>query len=325
MTAPELPRLRARERAKRLVVLGLVVTAYAAGWLLVSWRASRIGETTCTVEPVPGIAYCKLVHHAEDGIEHSLPWDVCDRPTWWAPLDVGGTRHCYYFRSFPDAIFFEPRRYVWQTPGRVGFLASGLTLVAAGVLLAICARRSRPREATPVVDDPYRKPDPPFPLDGPPPRPLVIPRSGRTGCVRWVVATPFALFGMVLAALDTVLMWEATGDVELFEVAFSAFCHGVAFVGLLGLAYRSGLVVDAGRGLVFSWWGVGRPWFFRYDALPALRGADVHVVAGRGTYRELQLQFENGRRWRFMVDDPEAAAARVVAYLAEVRQGRPER
>jgi hypothetical protein len=321
VTARDLSRLRAHERAKRLVVLGLVVTVYAAGWLLVAWRASRVGETTCTVERVPDIAYCKLVHHAEDGEEHLLPWDSCERPTRWPPTPVGGAMHCYYFRSFPDSIFFEPRRFVWLTPGRVAFLAAGLVLLALGLLVGMLGRRAPPEGASRAPDDPYRVPEPPPPSVAPPsPPPLAIARRSNTGCAAWIIGTPFAVVGALLVVLYSVLMWEVGGDVDLSAVVVAAVCHAVAFLSVLGLGYRSGLVLDASRGLFLSWWGLGRAWFRHYEPLVALSGALVHEgTTGRGYhYRELELVFESGRwRRRYSVADPDAAAANIVAYLVE--------
>jgi hypothetical protein len=318
VTARDLPRLRAFERAKRLVLLGLVVTVYGAGWLLVAWRASRVGETECRIERIPESPHCKWVHGAEDGLEHATCCDT--EPSLWAHTPVGGVRRCYYFRSSPDSIFFEPRHYVWLTPGRIGLLGVGLALVAAGLAVGILGGRSaaRPVERDPT-GAPYRVPEPPPASPaGAPREPLAIARSSRTGCVRWVLVSPLAAWAALLAVLSLSSAWEAIGAIDLFDVVVSAAVHAAAFLGVLGLGYRSGLVFDATRGIFFSWWGVGRPWFRRYEALAVLRGAEVHVLrTGKRTFHELALVLDGGRTLPFSVDDPDAAAAAITGYLGD--------
>ena len=275
----ELRHLRACERAKRLVVLGLVVLAYAVWWLLISWRASRVGETECAVERVADRGMCHVVNHAEDGQEHSGVWDDCNRPTRWAPVPVGTRMHCFYYRSAPDVVFFEPRPLVlWCTPWGVGFVVLGSGLLAAAGLV----RGRSPAPSTP---------------SGPPL--LVLPRSAGTGCLQWIFAGPFAFLGSVIAVLWGYVQWYDTGEEWLASLFVTWFGHGVTFLGLLGLFYRSGLVFDARRGVFFSWWGVGWPWFRRYEALSSLQGADASAVSARGTRRELVLHLARAKVLRF--------------------------
>ena len=303
------PRLQAYERGKRIVVLGLLLAVYAGGWLLVSWRASRVGETVCTIQRVPDRALCAAAHHAPDGLEHTTPWDDCSRPTRWPVLPVGGTLPCSYYVSDPDQIFFETRPPVlWRTPGKLAFLALGIVLVASGVGVAM---RGRLRSAGPPSpqDDPYRAAGVALPPPGGDRLPLVVPRAQRTGCLQWLLVTPFAVLGVVMSALLLYLDWYDTGEEQLFGLVLVLFAHALTFLALRGLFYRAGLVLDARRGLLFSWWGIVWPWFRRHEALSSLQGVTFSSEKhGRGITRHwMELRLERGRTMR--LDWPQARDA----------------
>src|SRR4051794_16847121 len=124
-----------------MVVLGGVATIYAAGWLLIAWRATRVGEAECTVQLVPGYSWCTVAHRAPDGKEHTVPWQDCDKPTRWPKQPIGTRLHCFYYSSDPDVIFFTPREERWATPERLWLLAIALGVLAMGIVLRLGSQR----------------------------------------------------------------------------------------------------------------------------------------------------------------------------------------
>lgn len=160
--------LRARERGRRLLLFGLIGMLYAGGWLFLSWRATRVGRAECEVVRVNS-DYC-TVRHLVDGKEHTLAWDDCFEPTRWpkpvpGPAVVGARMSCYYYRSDPSSIFFEPRdeRWLGPTPAvallaaeetrEIGFMGV-IALFSHGLAIAIAVvvfRRSS------VTIDPARR------------------------------------------------------------------------------------------------------------------------------------------------------------------------
>jgi hypothetical protein len=320
IVAENVDALRGRERAKRLLVLGAIATLYAAGWLLVAWHASRIGQAECTLVEVPNTSYC-TVEHRQGGERYTLPWGSCDRSTRWPRVPIGSKLPCFYYRSSPDDIFFEPRRIVWLTSGRLIFLAGSVGLLCSGIVWWL--RRGRvaaPRPAHPH-DAPYRTAPPSgSDADHATHEPLAIPMA-QAYWLRWVVAGPFLALGGLLEVLLDVLAWWASGEVGVDVVILHAVATTVVTVGALGVFYRSGLVVDGERGVVYSWWGLfGRSWFRTYDALAALTRASVHASTGPrgGTFYYLDLELDEGirRSYDMSAAEAERAAGLVNAYLA---------
>jgi hypothetical protein len=306
--------LRSRERFKRLTVVGALATIYAAGWLGAAWRASRIGEAECTVERVPWDKsnaatfagkqfigenrnnYC-TVSHTTAGSRHTLMWDHCDSPTRWpAALHPGDRAHCYYYRNFPDAIFFDPRKIVWITPARIVLLSVVLSLFAFGLAGWIAprgARNSGAATAAPELDA-YRVPSPP---SHPTPRPpLVVPiwqgGWGSFAFVGWL-SLVLGILSVVATALG---MWGATGEVTFGDLCIVAFVHTIPIVAGLGFLYRSGLVFDDERGVLFRWWGAPGRWFRTYWPLATLSGAETHErTAGSRLEHGVALIFADGK------------------------------
>ena len=141
----------------------------------------------------------------------------------------------------------------------------------------------------------------------PPVAPLVLLREHGSGCARWFVAGPFAILGAVASLLYmylVVLMWSDPAPVPFVGTALALFAHTVTLLGMRGLFYRAGLVLDAQRGLLVTWWGIGWPWFRRYEMLAALTGVGLgREEEGRGWVYVLELQLDGGRRRRLKWPD----------------------
>jgi hypothetical protein len=172
-------------------------------------------------------------------------------------------------------------------------LALAALSVAAGVALGIASGR-RPRQAVVAAGEPRVAP-------------LVLLREHGSGCGRWIIAGPFAILGAITSLLDmylVVLMWSDPVPVPFAGTALALFVHGVTLLGMRGLFYRAGLVLDAQRGVLFTWWGIGWPWFRRYELLAALSGVGLgREEEGRGWVYVLELQLDGGRRRRLKWPD----------------------
>ena len=305
--------LAARERAKRLLVIGALGTFYALGWLFFSWRSSRIAETECTVVRVPGHTYC-TVRHVIDGKEHTLPWEACDRPTRWpSPNAVGTKLHCYYYRSFPADIFFEERRHRWFGPISLTLLVAALGVSALGLQRWMSAEKRVKRAPAPaavyraaaIVTDELRPP-------------LSIPLV-QSHWSRWLIGGPFLVLGIALAVLTTMLVWQLGGELDIGIALVTALGHGTTLAGAFSLFYRSGLVFDPEHGLASYWWGLKRPFFYSYASLAGLaRVGAVVTGSGRATSYHLTLYFADGKTWKYSRatrDEAEAEVGRIEQYL----------
>lgn len=329
--------LRARERAKRLFVLGAVVLFYSGSWLFFAWHASRTAETECTITRD---AYgCSVTHAAVDYEVGLLPNDRdCNHPKYipspgGAPLVVGAKLRCFYYLAAPDRVRFEPVHHVWLTPGRAAFFGAGLAIVAFGVVVLVMGRRPTEPAAAPAAPvnpvGPYREPGTVPPPSRPEPAPaatlpppLAIRLSRSSGCA-WILVGPiFVLSSIAGLMAGYVVAWDHGGDFEAGQLIFTCLVHpfwiGSAFV----LFYRSEVVLDAERGLVWHAWGVFRPWLRAYWPLATLERAVVHTSsAGRGRSIYLRLVFEGGATRDYGAGHEVAAdaAARIEAYLQSLR------
>ncbi len=316
----ELRRLEERERSKRFLAWGAILALYAASWLLFGYRASRIDETDCTVVRLSN-GYCTL-GHVEGGHDYTLPWDDCDKPTRWpnpdrAPARIGQILHCYYYRSWPDDIFFERREHHWLTPIPIAVLLLGTGLGLEG---ARRRRKSAPASTPAPVADAYREarvpePDPRAALE----LPLA---SGHWS--RWLLGGPFLVLGLALTALGTWLGWNTGGEFGAGALLTMAVSHGSTVAGAFAIFHRSGLGFDPSRGLIFRWWGLGGRWFFRYALLEKITAVDAeHHAGARSSSDYLVIQFGDGRPWKFLRARSlaEDGAARIRKYLAEGREG----
>ena len=322
-----LARAVAVERAKRILVIGLLGSLVFGGWLFFAWRASRLAATECTVQkafdtPLVGGVLCTVSHRTEGGEEHTLPWEACNMPTRWPKVAPGTKLPCWYYQSSPGEMVFEPRSVVWQAPVRLSGLAfSGIVfLVGLGSLARARGTTSRAPPASHDGAGPYRTPEqPPSPPPAPPAALLSIPLRHSPGWLGWLLALPFVVLGAVLLALTLLLSWRATGEVSVAGVWFVLFAVSVPSAGLAGVGFRSGVVLDRESGLATTWWGLWRPWFSTHRALASLLQADVLVERHRrGTTKKLELAFRSGERATFRCDDEvERLAAQVNAYLAE--------
>jgi hypothetical protein len=294
----DLAALRLRERAKRLFAVGAVVLFYSCAWLLFAWHASRVAETDCTF--TRDVYGCSVTHAAVNDEVGLLPKDDCDHPKLLptpngGPVPVGAHVRCSYYVSTPDRIFFAPRRHTWATPARLAFFGAGLALVALAAVLQ--ARASRERAAPGGErSDPYRQVGRVVP---PPPRPrLVIPLAKGGGGCALVLVGPIFVLGSIAAVLALyVTAWDRGGELGAGDMVFTCLAHPFVLLGAAGLFYRSNLVLDDERGVVFHEWGLRRPWFRSFMPLAALERASVYVsTAGRGgSSVYLRLHFEGGR------------------------------
>jgi hypothetical protein len=300
----ELTRLCTRERSKRLAAWGAIALFYGAGWLLFAWHASRVVETECTVAAVAGGALCTLRHERDEA-----PWSDCDK----APAPAGATIRCFYYASWPSYVFLEPREHRWLTPAPALVAALGVGL------LAVAALRRAPRARPVAAQAPYRAPPA---RSRPAIAPLVVALS-QPATSRWIVGGPFFVLGVALAVLTAVLGWGSGGSIGGFELALLLVAHGVLAAGVLGLFFRSRVVLDPARGTCSYAWGLVRPCFFEHVALDALAGAEAaRQGAGRTTTHVLALRFADGSRWSYEMDPARAAAEseRIEAFLVELRR-----
>jgi hypothetical protein len=304
--------LRARERSKRFLVIGVVGLLYAAAWLFIAWRASRVAETDCTVSYVKEAAACTL-QHTTGGAAHTLPYEDCGLPTRWPYQPIGSTLRCHYYLNAPSDIFLEPRDHRWLTPMPVLVLGLALACLAYGAVVRPGAK-GRPvpgagapyRIASRATDDVPR---------------LFVPLS-QSHWSRWIVGGPLFVMGLVLSALVGLLLWTSGGALEPFELFLVALSHAVTLWGALTLFYRSGLVLE--RELCVYWWGLGAPWFQSFRSLEALnRTESKREGAGRATSYWLVLHFGDGAPWKFRRashGEAEAEAQRIAGYLDSVRR-----
>jgi hypothetical protein len=324
----ELPTLRRRELAKKVVVLGMIALVYGGGWLVVAWRASRLVETMCTFIRVPDHPpYCAVSHTGTGELE-TANWQDCDKTYDWPHVEgevvpVGARTRCFYYRSRPARIVFEPRVHPWLSPVPLAVALAGIAAIVAGLVL----RRSHARSGASSGDvrlDPYRAPVQPDAVaettkQCPPPLEIALARGHWA---KWIVPGVFAIFGLPALVLHGLLVWEATGTIEAFHLAPLVFIHGITSGGIFGVFYRSGLVFDAERRVFFHWWGLGGRWFITYRALSTLLHAHVFVTNTRGaTTTAVALQLEGGRVVKYDLGAPESgnAVASINAWLSSVR------
>jgi hypothetical protein len=323
----DLGALRLCERAKRLFVVGAVVLFYAGGWLFFAWHASRVAETECTF--TRDVYGCSVTHAFVNGEVGLLPKDDCDRPKTLptpnhGPVPVGAKVRCFYYASTPDSVFFAPRRHAWATTGRLAFFGAGLALVALAAILRARASRERATHGAERIG-PYRQM---ARVSPPPPRPrLVIPLAkGGGGCAVVLVGPIFFLASIASVMALYVTAWDRGGELGAGDMVFTCLAHPFVLLGAAGLFYRSNLVLDDERGVVFHEWGLRRPWFRSTMPLSALERASVHVgTAGRGGRSVyLRLHFEGGRTRDYASTSDRAAewAKTIDAYLRE-RAPRP--
>jgi hypothetical protein len=133
------------------------------------------------------------------------------------------------------------------------------------------------------------------------------------------VAGPFLLLGTALVLLSTLLGWQLGGELGIASVLITALSHGVTLAGAFALFFRSGLVFDSERGLLFYWWGLRRPSFHRYASLAALARVGVVAIRGaRSTSYYLVLHFADEKTWKYSRtsrDETEAEVRRIEQYL----------
>lgn len=305
--------LAASERAKRVLVCGLLASVVMGAWLFSAWRASRYRATECVVQEAPdrGGVYCTVAHRTADGVEHSLPWETCGRSTLAPVADVGARLPCFFFVSRPDAIVFDAPAIAWATVPRL--VAFGAALAVAGFGAVLLARASGARRRRPHAEppSPYRVADRPPPRDAR--TPIVVSLSGPRGWLAWGLALPFLLLGTVLLALAAHLAWHATGDVGAGGVCFLLFAAVVPLAGLLGVGYRSGITVDHEAGTLSWWWGLWRPWFFTHYRIESIEALAVAEVRHRTrVVRRLELRLKSGQRRTYASD---AEPAEVVEHV----------
>ncbi|MGH7295374.1 MAG: hypothetical protein ACRELB_10595, partial [Polyangiaceae bacterium] len=173
----------------------------------------------------------------------------------------------------------------------------GLGLAALSVVAGVTLQIARGRGPGPAVVAAGQAEVPP----------LALVREHGSGCARWFVAGPFAILGAIASLLYmylVVLMWSDPAPVPFVGTALALFAHTVTLLGMRGLFYRSGLVLDAARGVFFTWWGIGWPWFRRYELLAALSGVGLgREEEGRGWVYVVELQLDGGRRVRLKWPD----------------------
>lgn len=322
--AAKLVQLIELERSHRLLVGAIVVCAYAAMYAFLIWHGSRVAETECSVLRVAGGAYC-TVGHELDGELYTLPYDDCHRPTRWPnsegePANVGSKLDCFYYRSWPDRIFFE------RVDDRPIRLLPSLVLVAAiGFVGYALRRRSLARSAlsasaTHADANPYRQRVEPEPDTR---RVLHIPLAvgGRS---TWIVGGPFLVTGLVAIVLSLRLAWQGGGS-AMVTLIFTVMLglHVPMLVGAFGVLYRSGLRFDAENGVVEFWWGLIRPWFRKYRSFDALKDAE-HTVERRSRqidhYLTLHFAGEKPAKYSRLREQAEREAAQIRDYLADVRK-----
>lgn len=311
----ELDRLRARERARRFLAVGICVAIAAAAWLLLTWRASRFEATECQIVQTPD-GYCSATHRL-DGETHELPREDCSAAVRWRRADgsvppVGARIHCYYYLSFPSDIVFEPPVHRGASPFAAGVLLAGAGLGAFGLVGLLRTRRPVARKDASAYG--YRAPAPRIVESRPP---LAIPLA-KAHWSRWVLGAPFFLLGLALVGLSLYLTWQLTGDLDAGALLLLSFSTAVLTAGLFGLFFRSGIVLDADQNLAIQWWGLVHPWFRTVRALDALRRVEAETRgAGRATAHFLTLHFDGDkpRRYRMLPDE----AARIVALIGDYR------
>jgi hypothetical protein len=282
-----------RERAARLLALGALLICYGAVWLLLAFRASRVGETECTVVQLPN-GYC-TVHHVEHGTDYMLPWSDCSNPRWssFGPARIGEKLHCYYYSSSPDDIFFEKRETRTLFPIPIAVLGLGLVLRIIGEL-------ERRKAAKPIVEaprDPYRDAEAPEPDPRPP---LEVPMDVG-GLVGGIIGWIFLVLGGIVTLLSFYLAWIVGGEPQLAALFFFALGNLPVIAGAYLAFHRSGLVFDPSQGTVLRWWGLRGRWFDSTRALADLEEVAVkHSSWAGGGMDYIVLTFGDGRRWSYL-------------------------
>jgi hypothetical protein len=307
----ELALLRARARSKRFVAAGIVLALYAAGWLVFAWRASRIGETECTVVQGKDVGGCS-VQHTLGGEPHLLPYEPCGLSERWPYQPPGSTLHCYFYRNDPDDIFVKPRKHRWLTPVPPVLLGVGLALLGYGVIVRVRARAP----AQGLARAPYRAAfQPPTELP-----PLIVPLS-ESHWGRWVGGGFLLLLGLTLASLFGWLSWTRGGDFGVGDLGLLALSHGVTLWGAVAMFHRSALALDRER--CVYWWGFIRPWFHRYGSVDALTHVEaVREGGGRSASYYVVLHFSDDKPWKLerpSRSESEHMTGLVADYLKAIR------
>lgn len=309
--------LIAHERKRRCWFWAAVALFYGFGWLALARHATRVAETECTIQPVRD-GKCAAVHHGEDGREHGSQWDDCKKPTRWAPAPVGGTVHCWYYRTYPDYVRFAPIAVERNPPIAFALIGAGVVFIVAGLVFARRASSAAPAVASEGA--PYRAPSPP---DAPPASPVRIVLSGPPGFARWALALAFGPLGLLYLG---VLVWSIpskSGDVHVLDAVVVTVGLLTTYAGLAALGYRAGIDVDVARGILFHWWGLWRPLRRRYAALDALQHAEAKVFRSSkgGSFTELRITFEGRKTWTFVCEHAAAAAGALTAARDAKRHG----
>ncbi len=275
-----------RELAAAARGAGLVVAAYAAAWLLFSYRGSRVAPAECEVVRRAGDE-CALEHRA-GGEARQTPWQSCLRVVWSAgsPRDrpppasgdrerwaTGARRPCFYYVNDPGDIFLEPRSHPWATPAPLAVAAAG-ALVAAAAQLALARSRTRPAPPpAPPDEGPYRRAAERLQAPPPPPlAPLTIALNEYHGA-DWFVGGPFLALGAALFGLTLLAAWEHGGPIGPFFLFALSAAHGALALGALSVFFRRALHLLPDRGLLVYEWRIGPRRLRRAYALSSLASA----------------------------------------------------
>jgi hypothetical protein len=280
-----------RERGRRLRYLGLFVALYAAMWLVLSQRASRVARAECTVVENSTYfdGYCSLAHD-DTGVRVVSPSESCRR----LPR-IGSRVPCFYYVSEPRQVLLEPRRHAWPTPAPIVILAAALLLAALGQVLMVRARQAPGKAEARAADSPYRRPgevakDPPPPL-----APLHVVTLSY-GCGRWIFGGAFLLFGVVIVAMMLGIAWTTGGDLSP-ALFFFALGHGSLFLGVVGALLRSGIDVLPDEGLLVDWSAIGPLRWRRFVDLRDVSGASQRFEgAGRSCTSYLVVDLRRGMK-----------------------------
>jgi hypothetical protein len=291
----DLDRLRHAERAKRLLIVGVLAIVYGTGWLVFDHHATRIGETVGTVSRIyKGDDY--TVDHVFNGVEHNaypgrIP-DSMGRPPVGSPIRI------YFYRNDPDRAFFEPRRHLWPQPIAVGVVVLGLAALGEALRRALLAR-GRPAVSSDT---------------------LVIPISSLHW-FRTLAGGVFVVLLLIVIVLSMHLGWTTGGPMGLFSLVFLVLIHGGLILSILAVAYVDELVFDPGRDLIFDGWGLGRSCLFSYRRLSDLVRLETRMFIGRRNtkFYRLVLHFKDGSEVKhspdYEMDNPSAPEQRIREWL----------
>jgi hypothetical protein len=312
----ELARWIANERAKRFLAIGCLVTVVATGWIVLGARTGRIAEGRCEVRQLPDGKSCEIALTTSAGEEKTSRPAPCDFLVAKARADLGARTRCFYpvnFPAFLQDVYFEPRSFSPIGPDRLGLQALGVALIVIGVRLRLRARSPKSASNPPV--GPYREAASRPREDEP--SPLAIGLTRSTGVLGWIFGTPFIVLGLAIMGLLLVLASNWTGEIGIGGVAVFVLGGLVTFGGLLGIGRRSGIVVDRATGILSTWWGLWRPWFWRHHSIASIARGHVQVQPGRGgtTWRTLHIGFDSGKWRRIDCADPEDVAAKINAAI----------